>query len=495
MPTLVFAATPDVEVQMRSLLRTELALIVLAVVICVFALSALAIHFLRPRSGDRLLLWFGLFAGIYGVRLMARAETVQDLFGSSAQLWAYMRASLNYVIVIPALLFGEALYGKGWKSLFRLFTCLMAAYVLLAISLGILLGEPTVAPDPGTILLIVVPALFTLDYIIGYRPPPISEGRVLAVGMLVFMLSVLNEHLVQAYLLPWRGYTEPYGFFVLICCLGYVAARRFFETEQRLTAIEQEMETARRIQSSILPRSMPVMRGLDVAVRYLPMAAVAGDFYDFLPQDDTHLGVLVADVSGHGVPAALIASMIKIDFRSQASHASDPARVVDGLNQTLCRELQGQFVTAGYLFLDLENRTALYAGAGHPPLLLWRRTTKTLQEVQENGLILGFRPSETYSSVQFGLQPGDRIILCTDGVLEAEHRTQGFFGDVRFKELIAARDHLPAESFADSILLDLSAWSGRGPGRGQEDDVTLVVLDIQGAPPEDIARSPVLPGA
>ena len=187
--------------------------------------------------------------------------------------------------------------------------------------------------------------------------------------------------------------------------------------------------------------------------------------------------------------------MIKIDLRSQASHASDPARVVDGLNQTLCRELQGQFVTAGYLFLDLENRTALYAGAGHPPLLLWRRTTKTLQEVQENGLILGFRPSETYSSVQFGLQPDDRIILCTDGVLEAEHRTQGFFGDVRFKELIAARDQLPAESFADSILLDLSAWSGRGPGRGQEDDVTLVVLDIQGAPPGDITRSPVLPGA
>ena len=110
----------------------------------------------------------------------------------------------------------------------------------------------------------------TLDYIVGYRPPPISEGRVLAVGMLVFMLSVLNEHLVQAYLLPWRGYTEPYGFFVLICCLGYVAARRFFETEQRLTAIEQEMETARRIQSSILPRSMPVMRGLDVAVAIFP---------------------------------------------------------------------------------------------------------------------------------------------------------------------------------------------------------------------------------
>jgi phosphoserine phosphatase RsbU/P len=491
MATLVFTITPEVQAQMRSLLRTELATIVLAVVISVFALSALAVHFLRPRSDDRLLLWFGLFAGIYGTRLMARADTVQVLFGAPPRFWAYLEASLNYAIVIPALLFGETLYGKGWKSLFRLFVRLMAVYAPFAILLGILLGEPLAAPDSGTILLILALVLFTLDYVAGYRPPPVSEGRVLAIGTLVFMLSVLNEHLVQANLLPWSRHLEPYGFFVFICCLGYVAARRFFVTEQRLATIELEMETARRIQFSLLPREMPVIRGLEVAVRYVPMAAVAGDFYDFLPQDETHLGLLVADVSGHGVPAALVASIIKIALGAQAPVTSDPARVVDGLNKILCKELHEQFVTAGCLFLDMENRTALYAGAGHPPLLLWRRSSRTLHEVEKNGLFLGFRSSETYSSTQFELQPGDRIIMCTDGVLEAEHRTQGFFGDARFKELIAARDHLAAESFLDSILLDLSAWSGRESGRGQEDDITLMVLDIQTASPGESTKSAV----
>ncbi len=481
----------DVEASMRSLLRVELATIILAAVICVFALSALAIHFLRPRSGDRLLLWFGFFAGIYGARLMARAETIQALFGAPPRFWTFLEASLSYAIAVPALLFGETLYGKGWKSLFRLFTWCMAAYASLAIMLDILLSRPFAAPDPGTILLILAPALFALDYFVGYRPPPITEGRVLAIGTLVFMLSVLNEHLVNAGLLPWRGRAEPYGFFVLICCLGYVAARRFFLTEQRLATIDQEMETARRIQFSILPREMPVIRGVDVAVRYIPMAAVAGDFYDFMPQGDRRLGILVADVSGHGVPAALVASMIKIAVRAQASGITDPACVVDGLNKTLCRELQEQFVTAGCLFLNMEDRTALYAGAGHPPLLLWRRSTGKLHEVEKNGLFLGFRPSETYLSTQFNLQPGDRIIMCTDGILEAEHRTRGFYGDSRFKQVIATGDHLAADTFADSILRDLSAWSGREAGRGLDDDVTLVVLDIQAAPSrENVAALP-----
>jgi sigma-B regulation protein RsbU (phosphoserine phosphatase) len=495
MPALVSAITPELEAQARSLLRTEFATIVLAAVICVFALSALAGYLLRPASGDRLLLWFGLFAGVFGARLMGKSETFQALFGAAPRLWEYVAASLNYLIVIPALLFGQTLYGKGWKSLFQVFTWLMAAYGPFAIALGVLLAEPFAAPDPGTILLIVLPSLFILDYIAGYRPPPISEGWALAIGTTVFMISVLNEHLVNANLLPWSERVEPYGFFVFICCLGYVAARRFFATEQRLAAIEQEMETARSIQSSILPREMPVVRGLDVAVRYVPMAAVAGDFYDFLQRDDTHLGVLVADVSGHGVPAALVASMIKMASAAKAAEAFDPARVVDGLNKVLCKELQHQFVTAGCLFLDMEDRIALYSGAGHPPLFLWRRSSRTLHEIEKNGLLLGFRSSESYSSTQFDLHPGDRMVMCTDGIMEAEHSSRGFFGDARFRELIAGGDHLSAKDFADSILNDVSDWSGRQSGRGQEDDITLVVLDIAETPPEDTSKPPALRGA
>src|SRR5271169_1346495 len=105
------------------------------------------------------------------------------------------------------------------------------------------------------------------------------------------------------------------------------------------------------------------------------MTSVAGDFYDFIIVDDKHVGILVADVSGHGLPAALIASMLQVALTAQSAHASDPGRVLGGLNQALCGKFQRNFVTAAYLFVDLENLVISYAGAGHPPMLLWRAST------------------------------------------------------------------------------------------------------------------------
>src|SRR5208337_581931 len=116
----------------------------------------------------------------------------------------------------------------------------------------------------------------------------------------------------------------------------------------QLLTIKHEMETARQIQLSILPREIPSLPGLDMAARYIPMTSVAGDFYDFIQIDEKRIGVLVADVSGHGMPAALISSMLKIALASQTAFASDPARVLTGLNQALCGKFKGHFVTAAY---------------------------------------------------------------------------------------------------------------------------------------------------
>ena len=140
---------------------------------------------------------------------------------------------------------------------------------------------------------------------------------------------------------------------------------------QQLLTIQKELETARQIQLSILPSEIPKIEGLDIAARYLPMTSVAGDFYDFIVVDEKHIGILVADVSGHGMPAALIASMLKIALSAQVAHAADPAQVLLGLNQALCGKFQHHYVTAAYLFVDMQKRTLTYAGAGHPPLLLW----------------------------------------------------------------------------------------------------------------------------
>src|SRR5262249_60340112 len=120
------------------------------------------------------------------------------------------------------------------------------------------------------------------------------------------------------------------------------------------------------------------------------MTDVAGDFYDFLELDARRLGILIADVSGHGVPAALIASMVKVALAAQRDHADSPAAVLAGMNEALCGRLAGQYVTAAYLFVDSESRLIRYGAAGHPPLVRCSRADGNVHEVGHNGLSLGF---------------------------------------------------------------------------------------------------------
>jgi phosphoserine phosphatase RsbU/P len=248
---------------------------------------------------------------------------------------------------------------------------------------------------------------------------------------------------------------------------------------QQLLAIQNELETARQIQLSILPSEIPKIEGLDIAARYVPMTSVAGDFYDFIVVDEKHIGILVADVSGHGMPAALIASMLKIALSAQGAHAADPAQVLAGLNQTLCGKFQYQYVTAAYLFVDMQKRTLTYAGAGHTPLLLWGGSSKGVRDVAENGLVLGKFPFATYSSVELPLTAGDRALLYTDGISETTNLAGVQFGINCFKQFLGTEQSTSADQFADRLLEELSRWSDRGSAEDLDDDITMVAIHVK----------------
>jgi sigma-B regulation protein RsbU (phosphoserine phosphatase) len=247
----------------------------------------------------------------------------------------------------------------------------------------------------------------------------------------------------------------------------------------QLLAINNELEMAREIQLAILPRETPKIRGLDIAARYLPMSSVAGDFYDFIIVDEQHVGILIADVSGHGLPAALIASMLQVALTAQLAHASEPGSVLAGLNRALCGKFRNHFVTAAYVFVDMEKNSIRYAGAGHPPLLLWRASTRSTSEVVQNGLLLGHFPDETYSVLQVPVAAGDKAVLYTDGILEASNPLDEMFGADRFKQLLESNHHPGAERLADSVLDELSRWSGHPQGEGQQDDMTLLSIEFK----------------
>src|ERR1700741_5001045 len=247
----------------------------------------------------------------------------------------------------------------------------------------------------------------------------------------------------------------------------------------QLLALNNELEMARQIQLSILPHSIPKLPGLEIAARFLPMTSVAGDFYDFIEIDEKHIGILIADVSGHGLPSALIASMLQVALTAQTGHASEPAKVLLGLNHALCGKFTDNFVTAAYVYVDLEKNLMRYAGAGHPPVLQWRNSIGKTAKLLENGLVLGMVEEATYDALEFPLDLGDRYVLYTDGVLEATNSAQEQFGADRFMRFIENHKHLVADQFSETFLTELSRWANQTAEQGEQDDITLLVIDFK----------------
>ena len=248
-----------------------------------------------------------------------------------------------------------------------------------------------------------------------------------------------------------------------------------FADERRLLSIENELAIAREIQGSILPRDVPKLSRLGISVAYYPMSAVAGDFYWFIATDPNRAGFLVADVSGHGVPAALIASMIKVAMQSVVACADDPAAVLRGVERVLSGQLRGdQFVSAAYLWLDTENGKALYSAAGHPPLLHWSQGK--LQSVQSNGLVFGVLSDGDYPVCEVPIATGDRFLLYTDGMVDPENAKGESFGDRRLEEVVRGNQFRPSSELSDRLLSELRHW--QPASAAQQDDITLIVIDV-----------------
>jgi len=481
--TTVFLLAQTVASFSRSELRWEFANIAAAVAILSIALAAIALFCFGRRTRDLTLIYFGLLCILYAVRLLASRPSFRSLFDESPMFWVYVNWVITCTIILPLGLFLYQLADEHLRNFFRWLLAaqtVFAIFGILAAALGVSLAKLFFANKFVVLGTLAATTLFLVanKWRPGARQRLSHEFRVFIASFLVWMLFVVNENLLGLKILTGRN-VEFLGFLVFVACLGYVSAYRTFANEERLLAINKELEIARRIQSSTLPQSVPTLRGLEIAARYVPMSAVAGDFYDFLCVDERRVGILVADVTGHGVPAALIASMLKVAFAGQAAYAHDPARVLTGLNRALCGKFEEHFVTAAYLFVDLEKSLLHYSAAGHPPLMLAPGATGNVREIEENGLMLGMFPEAVYSSVEIRVGPGDRCLLYTDGIFEAKNAAQEEFGKSRCKEFLETQRDIPAARFVKTLLDSVAGFSGYNSSRAQEDDITLLVLDFQ----------------
>ncbi|HEY0157463.1 MAG TPA: PP2C family protein-serine/threonine phosphatase [Thermoanaerobaculia bacterium] len=444
-------------------LRGDTVDILLALLFIVTGVIALVAAGLRRRGNATGLAAMGTFTLLYGTRLVFESY-LPVLLGAPVPAVAYTAAWLTYVIPIPGWIAARWLLGDGWRSSLRL---QVYAFSLLP-PIGII--TDLVTRTPGALeqvnnVLVIAAGLNILFNVFRTREQRTSELRIIMAGSVVFMLFALENNLSALGLLPFRGSFESIGLLAFIGSLGYASTRAFIRGEREQLALEHELHTAREIQQSILPHAMPAVPGLEFDSAYDPATSVAGDLYDFIRVDEQHAGVLVADVAGHGVPAALIASMVKIAASSQARLADDPAALVAALNATLRNEVRRAFVTATYLWFDMEHGCVSVCNAGHAPPLLYR--DGTFVELGTHGVLLGRFADARYQSRTVALQPGDRVVAFTDGIVEARNGREEQFGEERLKELIA-------RGSASEAVAAVHQW------RVEEDadDLTIIVVDV-----------------
>src|SRR5215218_10463889 len=240
-------------------------------------------------------------------------------------------------------------------------------------------------------------------------------------------------------------------------------------TRQRF---EQELEVARLIQQNFLPKELPDLPGWQIAAYYRPAREVGGDFYDVIPLPDGRVGLVVGDVTDKGVPAALVMAATRSVLRASAQRLIEPGETLERVNEHLCPDMpEKMFVTCLYGVLNPESGHLRFANAGQD--LPYVKTADGVVELRARGMPLGLMPGMPYEEREATLEPGDSVLLHSDGVVEAHDAHRDMFGFPRLKETVAGAPG--GQQLIDRVLGDLEAFTG--PGAEQEDDITMVTLE------------------
>jgi serine phosphatase RsbU (regulator of sigma subunit) len=248
-------------------------------------------------------------------------------------------------------------------------------------------------------------------------------------------------------------------------------AKQQQEAQER-ERIEQELQVARLIQQTLLPKSLPGLPGYDVAAYYQPAREVGGDFYDFLELEDGRLGLVIGDVSGKGVPAAIVMAITRTMLHAAYRLGSPaPGEILEQVNNILHPDIPpNMFVTCLAAILDSRIGRLQYANAGHD--LPYLRHADGVSELRATGMPLGLMPGMSYEQKEIALKPGESVLLYSDGLVEAHDPRREMFGFPRMQEFVGA--HPGGASLIYFLLAELERFTGEE--WEQEDDIALLTL-------------------
>jgi hypothetical protein len=451
------------------------SVIVFGFIFALAGLTSLGLFALRPSEKEYLwfgsaqmvqvaLIWFGI-----GIEFHPFPVTPRDW------VWTLLRSaeSLFYVGFYYYLLRGR----RGWTL--QLAIGAVVAYDLIRIP-AIMLWSISAATDSGLSDLALLPASIWIDVLVIRRAiQGFRDARLVAVPQLIgdlFGLAVSavgitdrlgwsNNALSSVVFFMWQrpfpimiGQLVP--FFFLLAMLA-ILIRRFTQTSLQEERMAGELEAARSVQQVLIPEELPAIPGFNLQSVYKPAGDVGGDFFQVLPVNDGGVLVVIGDVSGKGMPAAMTVSLLVGTLRTLAHYTQSPGEILAAMNQRMLARSHGGFTTCLVLRCDADGKLTA-ANAGHiAPYIAGKELAL------ENGLPLGLAAESTYAESTFQIQPGEQLTLLTDGVVEARDKDGALFGFERS----AALSTQPAEAIASAAQ-----------AFGQEDDITALTLQYAAAP-------------
>ncbi len=249
------------------------------------------------------------------------------------------------------------------------------------------------------------------------------------------------------------------------------------EVEKKKDALENELKVVSDVQRRLLPKNLPEIAGLKLAVHYETSLYAGGDYYDITRLANNQWGFLVADAEGHSAPAAVMMAMTCALFRSYPEPPAEPGKLIFFLNQHLCKVAEPSFITALYVVYDANHHTLKIARAGHPPPMIYRSAEKKAVEVNCSGVFpLGVDPYEQVPVTDVELKPGDRILMYTDGITERFSSDGETYAEERLLHQLACDGNPRPRELLAAIMKDVNDFAGERPA---DDDQALLLGIVQ----------------
>jgi phosphoserine phosphatase RsbU/P len=457
-------------------------------------LGSFSLLFVFDRTIRTSFVIFGLFCITIGIYTISRSP-IRLFYYDNHAIWTWLNLVSVYAIPGVLFLFFHRFFSNGRFHVLYYTSLIHFAFLIYSVALSTMGVTLFLTTLPYYQFLVFVSGSISFLYIfyVTFRQRRTNQF-IIIIGFIIFLVFSLQESLSAMGLTAFK-YTNVYwGMLVLILSMAFVLVRKFTEMNdqlessnkslKRLFQIQEELESAKKVQLSLFPQVFPRSKHWDITGHYTPMDKVGGDFFDILNKDDKSIGIFLSDVSGHGLSTALLASMVKVAFTQQLDIWNQPAAVLTDLNRILVGKCGKQFITACYLYLDWENMTYKFSHAAHPSIIHYSQKSGVLHHRRTRGRMIGVWEHLIYKEEEYEFDEGDIFLVYSDGILEVGNSQDEFPNEEYLDIILKSKEESNAsesqerdlKAIENRIMSYIEEWRG---SKYFEDDVSFVLIQAK----------------